>query len=59
MTADQADGRLVKILLSGKFDKDGGGSNYDEVKDGELVHLLAHAGLPTLSVERSVYSAPS
>lgn len=47
--------KLVKILLSGKFYKDGGGSNYDEVKDGELVHLLAHAGLPTLSVERSTY----
>lgn len=50
----EAERRLVEILLSGKFYKDGDGSNYDEVKDGEFVHLLAHAGLPTLSIERGV-----
>lgn len=46
--------KLAEILLSGKFYKDGDGGNYDEVKDGEFVHFLAHAGLPTLSKERRV-----
>lgn len=44
----------MEILLSGKFYKDGDSSNYDEVKDGKFVHLLAYTGLPTLLVERSV-----
>lgn len=48
------EGRLVEVLLSGKFYKDGDGSNDDEVKDGEFVHLLAHSGLPTLWVESGV-----
>lgn len=39
-------------LLSGKLHKEGDWKYNDEVKYGELVHLLAHTSLPALQIEK-------
>lgn len=43
----QAAVTVLHYQLSGKLHKDGDCKNDDEVKDGEFVHLLSNAGLPT------------